>query len=75
MLEAGADELGCPDFGLRLSHWQGLDILGPDRRDRAQRVDRARRLEAIARYLYVHSPALKLTARPRADGAWGSPTR
>ena len=29
LLEASAEELGCPDFGLRLSRWQGLDILGP----------------------------------------------
>ena len=29
MLEASAAELDCPDFGLRLSRWQGLDILGP----------------------------------------------
>ena len=29
LLEASAAELGCPDFGLRLSRWQGLDILGP----------------------------------------------
>ena len=43
MLEASADDLSCPDFGLRLSRWQGLDILGSDRGDRAQRTDRARR--------------------------------
>ena len=29
MLEATAEELRCPDFGLRLSGRQGLDILGP----------------------------------------------
>jgi hypothetical protein len=29
LLEASADELNCPDLGLRLSQWQGLDILGP----------------------------------------------
>ena len=29
MLDASAAELDCPDFGLRLSRWQGLDILGP----------------------------------------------
>ena len=29
LLEASADDLRCPDFGLRLSSWQGLDILGP----------------------------------------------
>ena len=29
MLEASADDLGCPDFDLRLSGRQGLHILGP----------------------------------------------
>ena len=29
MLEAAAEEFDCPDFGMRLSRWQGLDILGP----------------------------------------------
>ena len=29
MLETSADDLRCPDFGLRLSRWQGLDLLGP----------------------------------------------
>src|SRR4051794_33409523 len=29
LLQSSADDLGCPDFGLRLSRWQGLDILGP----------------------------------------------
>src|SRR3954471_12742371 len=27
MLAASADELRCPDFGLRLSKWRGLDVL------------------------------------------------
>ena len=43
MLEASADDLGCPDFGLRLSNWQGLHTLGSDRGDRTERADRARR--------------------------------
>ena len=30
MLEATAEELRCPDFGLRLSGRQGLEILGAD---------------------------------------------
>ena len=29
LLEASADELDCPDFGLRMAQWQGLDIFGP----------------------------------------------
>jgi len=68
LLEAGATDLDCPDFGLRLSHWQGLDILGPVAviARNAQTVHGA--FEAIARYFYVHSPALKLTVEPRTGG-------
>src|ERR1700746_2320990 len=51
--------------GLRLSNWQGLHTLGPI----AVIARNAQTLlgggEAIARYLYVHSPALKLTPAPR----------
>jgi AraC-like DNA-binding protein len=65
VLETSAAELECPDFGLRLSRWQGLDILGPIAviARNAQTVQEG--LASIARYLYVHSPALKLTVEPR----------
>ena len=65
MLEASADDLGCPDFGLRLSQWQGLDILGPIAVIARNAQTLLGALEAIAQYLYVHSPALRLTAEPR----------
>jgi AraC-like DNA-binding protein len=64
MLEASADDLRCPDFGLRLSRWQGLDILGPIAVIARNAQTLLNGLEAIARYLYVHSPALKLTLSP-----------
>jgi AraC-like DNA-binding protein len=68
MLEATAAELNCPDLGLRLSHWQGLDILGPIAVIARNAQTVLDGLESIARYLYVHSPALKLTvASPIAD--------
>jgi AraC-like DNA-binding protein len=65
LLQASAEDLRCPDFGLRLSRWQGLDILGPIAviSRNAQTVFGG--LEMIGRYLYVHSPALKLTLAPR----------
>ena len=65
MLEASADELSCPDFGLRLSHWQGLDILGPIAVIARNAQTLLVGLESIASYLYVHSPALKLTVASR----------
>jgi AraC-like DNA-binding protein len=61
LLEASADELDCPDFGLRLSHWQGLDILGPIAVIARNAQTLLGGLDSIASYLYVHSPALKLT--------------
>lgn len=68
MLEATAEELDCPDLGLRLSRWQGLDILGPVAviARNAQTVQDG--MAAIARYLYVHSPALKLAVAPPIAG-------
>lgn len=61
MLEASAEDLHCPDFGLRLSHWQGLDIFGPVAVIARNAQTMLSGLEMIGRYLYVHSPALKLT--------------
>lgn len=61
MLEASAAELDCPDFGLRLARWQGLGILGPVAVIARNAAALFGGLEAIGRYLYVHSPALTLT--------------
>jgi AraC-like DNA-binding protein len=64
MLEATADDLDCPDFGLRLSQWQGLDVLGPIAVIARNAQTLLDGLESIARYLYVHSPALRLAVTP-----------
>lgn len=68
LIETTADELDCPDFALRLSHWQGLDILGPiaviARNEQTVRDG----LLAVARYLHVHSPALTLTSATSSPG-------
>ena len=61
LLEASAEDLMCPDFGLRLSRCQGLDILGPIAVIARNAQTVLGGFEAIARYLYVHSPALTLT--------------
>ena len=69
MLAASADELNCPDFGLRLSKWRGLDVLGPIAvvaRNARTVLDAT---DAIARYLYVHSPALRLARAPWSTGS------
>ena len=69
LLEASADELNCPDFGLRLSRWQGLDILGPIAVIARNAQTLLGGLEAIARYLYVHSPRVEADSRPRTADA------
>jgi AraC-like DNA-binding protein len=69
LLEASADELNCPDFGLRLSNWQGLDILGPIAVIARNAQTLLDGLESIASYLYIHSPALKLTVGSRTRDA------
>ncbi len=61
LLEASAEALDCPDFGLRLVRWQGLDILGPVAVIARNSQTVADAMGAVARYLYVHSPALELT--------------
>ncbi|OBG16629.1 AraC family transcriptional regulator [Mycolicibacterium celeriflavum] len=66
LLQTSAEDLGCPDFGLRLSRWQGLDILGPIAVIARNAQTVLGGLEMIGRYLYVHSPALTLTLAPRA---------
>lgn len=60
LLECTAFELGCPDLGLRLSRVRGLDILGPVAvvvRNSPTVFDA---ISAAARFLYVHSPVLKV---------------
>jgi AraC-like DNA-binding protein len=68
VLEATAQELTCPDFGLRLSGRQGLHIIGPVAVIARSASTVLSGIEAVERFLYVHSPALTLTARLRDDG-------
>jgi AraC-like DNA-binding protein len=67
MFEATADELDCPDFGLRLSDRQGLEILGPIAVIARNASTVLGGVEAIARFLYIHSPALRLGVRRRTE--------
>lgn len=67
LLEASADSLDCPDFGMRLSRWQGLSILGPVAVITRNATDVLTALQDIGRYLHVHSPALSLSVLPPDD--------
>lgn len=68
LLAVSADELGCPDFGLRMSQWQGLAVLGPVAVIARNSKTVLEAFASIARYFYVHSPALHLEMAPRTAG-------
>ena len=62
LLEITAEDLRCPDFGLRLVPLRGLHIFGPVTViARNAETVLGRVCEAVARYMYVHAPALKAT--------------
>lgn len=65
ILERAAVECACPDFGLRLVHWQGLDMLGPLAVIARNADNVLQAFLGIARYLYIHGPALKLNLNGR----------
>lgn len=64
LIDASAAELSCPDFGLRLARWQGLDMLGPIAVIARNAATVGEALGTAARYLYVHSPAIELARVP-----------
>lgn len=68
LVAATADELDCPDFGLRMSQWQGLAVLGPIAVIARNSQTVLEAFAAIARYFYVHSPSLHLEMVPREPG-------
>jgi AraC-like DNA-binding protein len=61
LLEVTADELRCPDFGLRLVPLRGLDFAGPVTVMARNSETVLDALQAAARFMYIHTPALKVT--------------
>ncbi len=57
LLQSSAEEFDCPDFGLRLAAQQGIEVLGPVGLIVRHCDNLGEAMEAISRYLYVHSPA------------------
>ncbi|HWQ32042.1 MAG TPA: AraC family transcriptional regulator [Blastocatellia bacterium] len=57
LLETSARELACPDFGLQLAEYQGLDILGPIALIARHSDTVVEAIEAISQYFYFHCPA------------------
>lgn len=57
LLEDCAQKLDCPDFGLRLSSYQDIDILGPAAMIAHYSDTVGDSLRAIATYFFVHTTA------------------
>lgn len=71
MLDSAADELGCPDFGLRLAEGQDLSILGPLAVAIESSSSVGEALALAGTFLFVHSPALHLGVEADPRGARG----
>ncbi|TCK22852.1 AraC family transcriptional regulator [Pseudonocardia endophytica] len=71
ILEAAAATLDCPDLGLRLAERQGLDILGPLAVVLENSPTLGEALEGAGRYLFVHSPALRVARIDDPESAHG----
>lgn len=71
MLDTAAAELDCPDLGLRLATRQDLSILGPLALALQTSSTAAQALECASRFMFVHSPALRLGIAPDPYGHGG----
>lgn len=60
MLDAAAQELDCPDLGLRLAAEQDLSILGPLAVAIESSATVAEAVDCASRFMFVHSPALRV---------------
>lgn len=69
LYETSAKELNCPDFGLRLARRQGLEILGAIAVVARNSDSIGSAYQAIAQYLHIHSPALRLNLDSMEDGS------
>lgn len=71
VLELAAAELGRPDLGLRVAARQDLSLLGPLALAIENSPTVADALECTSRYLFVHAPAMRISAEPDPDGVPG----
>ncbi|MEX1665280.1 AraC family transcriptional regulator [Zhongshania arctica] len=69
LLEACADELGVPDFGLRLGYEIGPGTLGPVALIAKHCENGQEAVSAIIKYLHVFLPAIKLGIQPLNNNA------
>ncbi|PJI49096.1 MAG: AraC family transcriptional regulator [Pseudomonas sp.] len=58
VLECAANELGCPDLGLRMAEHQDLQVLGPVALIARNSATVGQALEEISRFIGYHSPGI-----------------
>jgi len=68
LLEDSASKLNCPDFGLRLSDFQDISILGPAAMIAMYSETVGECLRAIATYFYVHASGAAVHLVPGTPG-------
>lgn len=71
MLDAAAVEIDCPDLGLRLAERQDVGILGPLALAIEASSTAAEALACVSRFMFVHSPALRIDVEPDPWGERG----
>lgn len=69
LLELSANSLGCPDFGLQLALFQDVDALGPLTAALRNASTVRATLGLASEWLFVHSPALRLSIEEDGDRA------
>lgn len=67
LLEQCAGELDCPDFGLRVGHMQGLQVLGPIAIVMRHSPTVAEAIRSVARYVSFHTPGAAVALLDAAD--------
>jgi AraC-like DNA-binding protein len=71
ILETAAAELDCPDLGLRMAARQDIAVLGPLAIAIQNSATLGEALDCATRFLFVHSPALTVTAIADPSGRPG----
>lgn len=71
LLDVAAREWECPDLGLRLAESQDITILGPLAVAIESSSTVAEALDCATRFMFVHSPALRIGVEPDPRGARG----
>ncbi|WP_254878630.1 AraC family transcriptional regulator [Streptomyces sp. NA04227] len=64
LLEIAADDLDCPDLGLRIATRQDLGMLGPLALAIQNSETLGDALDCTTRYLFVHAPSMRIALAP-----------